>query len=74
MLKIKPILLLVKRKTSHCYVCLDGAARWLKLQESVKLINDISYEKGPIVLNVADPLPLFELRLKSMLETLPMKK
>ncbi len=50
----------------------DGPEGGLKLNEVVRLINDIAKEKELVALTVAEPMPRLAIRLKSMLSALPL--
>ena len=52
----------------------DGPEGGLKLNEVVRLINDIANEKELVALTVAEPMPRLAIRLKSMLAGLPLLK
>jgi len=52
----------------------DGPAGGLKLNEAVRLINDIAAEKELVALTVAEPMPRLAIRLKAMLADLPLMK
>ncbi len=52
----------------------DGPAGGLKLNEVVRLINDIASSKELIALTVAEPMPRLAIRLKNMLAQLPLIK
>lgn len=52
----------------------DGPEGGLKLNEVVRLINDIAAEKELVALTVAEPMPRFAIRLKNMLAQLPLMK
>lgn len=52
----------------------DGPKGGLKLNEVVRLINDIAAEKELVALTVAEPMPRLAIRLKNMLAQLPMMK
>lgn len=50
----------------------DGPEGGLKLQETVRLINDIASAKELVALTVAEPMPRLAIRLKNMLMQLPL--
>ncbi len=50
----------------------DGPEGGLKLEEAVRLINDIAGEKELVALTVAEPMPRLAIRLKKMLSRLPL--
>lgn len=50
----------------------DGPEGGLKLNEVVRLINDIAKEKELIALTIAEPMPRLAIRLKNMLAQLPL--
>ncbi len=50
----------------------DGPAGGLKLNEVVRLINDIASAKQLVALTVAEPMPRLAIRLKGMLARLPL--
>lgn len=52
----------------------DGPDGGLKLNEVVRLINDIATEKELVVLTVAEPMPRLAIILKNMLAQLPLMK
>lgn len=52
----------------------DGPSGGLKLNEVVRLINDIAAEKELVALTVAEPMPRLAMRLKAMLASLPLIK
>lgn len=52
----------------------DDPEGGLKLNEVVRLINDIATEKELIALTVAEPMPRLAIRLKNMLAQLPLMK
>lgn len=52
----------------------DGPAGGLKLNEAVRLINDIAAEKELVALTVSEPMPRLAIRLKAMLADLPLIK
>ena len=52
----------------------DGPEGGLKLNEVVRLINDIASSNEVIVLTVAEPMPRLAIRLKNMLTQLPLIK
>ena len=52
----------------------DGPKGGLKLNEVIRLINDIAAEKELVALTVAEPMPRLAIRLKNMLAQLPLIK
>ncbi len=52
----------------------DGPAGGLKLEQAVRLINDIASTKELVALTVAEPMPRLAIRLKNMLGRLPLMK
>lgn len=50
----------------------DGPEGGLKLNEIVRLINDIAGAKELVALTVAEPMPRLAIRLKQMLSELPL--
>lgn len=50
----------------------DGPEGGLRLDEVVRLINDIAAAKDLIALTVAEPMPRLAIRLKGMLSRLPL--
>ena len=50
----------------------DGPAGGLKLNEVVRLINDIASYKELVALTIAEPMPRLAIRLKNMLGELPL--
>ena len=52
----------------------DGPEGGLRLNEVVRLINDIAAEKELVALTVAEPMPRLAIRLKNMLAQLPLMK
>ena len=46
----------------------------LKMAEAVRIINDIGREKEIVGLTVAEPMPRIAIRLKKMLEELPLMR
>lgn len=50
----------------------DGPEGGLKLNEVVRLINDIAASKDLVALTVAEPMPRLAIRLKKMLSQLPL--
>lgn len=50
----------------------DGPEGGLKLNEVIRLFNDIAKEKDLIALTVAEPMPRLAIRLKNMLAQLPL--
>ncbi len=50
----------------------DGPDGGLKLSEVVRVINDIAATKELVALTVAEPMPRLAIRLKKMLEQLPL--
>ena len=50
----------------------DGPAGGLKLNEVVRLINDIASYKDLVALTIAEPMPRLAIRLKNMLGELPL--
>ena len=52
----------------------DGPDGGLKLNEVVRLINDIATEKELVILTVAEPMPRLAIILKNMLAQLPLMK
>lgn len=50
----------------------DGPEGGLKLNEVVRLINDIAQEKELVALTIAEPMPRLAIRLKQMLSHLPL--
>lgn len=52
----------------------DGPEGGMKLDEVVRLINDIASEKELVALTVAEPMPRIAIRLKNMLCQLPLMK
>lgn len=52
----------------------DGPEGGLKLDEVVRLINDIAGEKELVALTVAEPMPRLAIRLRAMLASLPLMK
>lgn len=50
----------------------DGPAGGLKLNDVVRLINDIAADKELVALTVAEPMPRLAIRLKNMLAQLPL--
>lgn len=52
----------------------DGPEGGLKLNEVVRLINDIASSNEVIALTVAEPMPRLAIRLKNMLAQLPLIK
>lgn len=52
----------------------DGPEGGLKLEAVVRLINDIARTKDLVALTVAEPMPRIAIRLKNMLERLPLMK
>ena len=50
----------------------DGPAGGLKLNEVVRLINDIAATNELVALTIAEPMPRLAIRLKTMLSRLPL--
>ncbi len=50
----------------------DGPDGGMKLNEVVRLINDIAKVKELVALTVGEPMPRLAIRLKSMLADLPL--
>ena len=50
----------------------DGPAGGLKLNEVVRLINDIAATNELVALTIAAPMPRLAIRLKTMLSRLPL--
>lgn len=50
----------------------DGSESGMKLNDVVRLINDIAKTKELVALTVAEPMPRLAIRLKSMLSRLPL--
>ena len=46
----------------------------MKINEVVRVINDVSNKKQIVGLTVAEPMPRIAIRLKMMLEQLPLLK
>ncbi len=52
----------------------DGPEGGLRLNEVVRLINDIAKSTEIVALTIAEPMPRLALRLRSMLSQLPLLK
>ncbi len=52
----------------------DGPEGGMKLNEVIRLINDIAATKELVALTVAEPMPRLAIRLKKMLDQLPLIK
>lgn len=50
----------------------DGPEGGLRIDEVVKVINDIATEKDLVALTIAEPMPRIAIRLKAMLAALPL--
>ena len=50
----------------------DGPAGGLKLNEVVRLINDIAATNELVALTIAEPMPRLAIKLKTMLSRLPL--
>ena len=51
-----------------------GESGQMKVAEVVRLINDIAREKDLVGLTIAEPMPRHAIRVKNMLEALPLMK
>ncbi len=52
----------------------DGPEGGMKMNDVIKLINKIAETNELVALTIAEPMPRLAIRLKSMLEQLPMMK
>ena len=50
----------------------DGTEGGLKLNETVRIINDIAKESDLKVLTIAEPMPRITIRIKRILSELPL--